>query len=75
MLGNLMDNETLIAHEDDNSSMVDFVGGSTESSIRGSSTSVGRGVSFYNDINSTATSNSSSSRASASTMIEGSGSA
>jgi len=66
--GNFRDNGTLISSEDDNS-IVGSAGRSIEISTRSSSTSVGQGVSC-NGTDSAATSDSSSSRASGSTITE-----
>ena len=75
MSDNLRDNKTLIAGEDDHSSMVGSTERFTKISIRGSSTSVGQErVSYCNDTNSAVTLTRSS-RTSGSTMTEGSGSA
>jgi len=72
---NLTYNETLIAGEDGNSSMVSSAGRSTKISTRGSSTSVSRErVSSCNGTNSAATSDSDSSKMLSLKMTEGSGS-
>ena len=74
MSGDLRDNKTLIAGEDDNSSMIDSVRGFTAISIRDSSTYMGReGVTSCNGTNSATTSASGSLRTSGSTRTVGSG--